>query len=155
MVNLVERGPTAAPAPCLGITEACSQFGISLRAIRFYESSGLVAPKRINGQRVYFASDQRCLALIVRLKQIGCSLAEIRQLLRLLGLPRSCAACVPAPTTAQTESAISDLELRRDHVDAMLAELRRIRRQAARALSGHRNATAGSTREARRLHEGT
>ena len=31
-----------------GITELCKEFGITLRALRFYEDKGLLAPRRVN-----------------------------------------------------------------------------------------------------------
>ncbi|MDE2395292.1 MAG: MerR family DNA-binding transcriptional regulator, partial [Burkholderiales bacterium] len=34
-----------------GITELCREFGITLRAIRFYEDKGLLEPRRVNGAR--------------------------------------------------------------------------------------------------------
>jgi hypothetical protein len=36
-----------------GITELCEQFSVSPRALRFYEDKDLLAPRRINGTRVY------------------------------------------------------------------------------------------------------
>jgi hypothetical protein len=30
-----------------GITELCKEFGITLRALRFYEDKGLLAPRRV------------------------------------------------------------------------------------------------------------
>ena len=36
-----------------GITELCREFGITLRAIRFYEDKGLLQPRRINGSCLF------------------------------------------------------------------------------------------------------
>ena len=68
-----------------GITELCKEFAISPRAIRFYEDKGLLAPRRINGTRVYTRRDRARLQLILRAKAIGSSLAEIKHYLDLYG----------------------------------------------------------------------
>ena len=36
-----------------GITELCTEFGISPLAIRFYEDKALLAPRRLNGTRLH------------------------------------------------------------------------------------------------------
>jgi DNA-binding transcriptional MerR regulator len=113
---------------CFGIVETCRRFGISLRAVRHYEALGLLSPRRIDGARVYGAGDLHALALILRFKAIGCSLAEIRQYLRPYGLPAPRATCDPARAVAEVEEAMGALARRRDHIDAMLVELRVIRR---------------------------
>ena len=41
-----------------GITELCKEFDISPRALRFYEDKGLLAPRRVNGTRVYTRRDR-------------------------------------------------------------------------------------------------
>ena len=46
-----------------GIAELCAEFGITLRAIRFYEDKGLLAPRRINGTRVYTRKDRQIQSL--------------------------------------------------------------------------------------------
>ena len=68
-----------------GITELCREFGISLRALRFYEDKGLLSPRRINGARVYTRRDRARLALILRAKAIGSPLSEIKRYLDLYG----------------------------------------------------------------------
>ena len=60
-----------------GITELCNEFGITLRALRFYEDKGLLAPRRINGARVYTRRDRARLALILRAKAIGSPLIAV------------------------------------------------------------------------------
>jgi DNA-binding transcriptional MerR regulator len=72
-------------AELFGITELCREFGITLRALRFYEDKGLLTPRRINGARVYTRRDRARLALILRAKAIGTPLAEIKNYLDLYG----------------------------------------------------------------------
>ena len=72
-------------AELFGITELCREFGITLRTIRFYEDKDLLKPRRINGTRVYTRRDRARLALILRSKAIGASLAEIKHYLDLYG----------------------------------------------------------------------
>ena len=58
---------------------------MTLRALRFYEDKGLLAPRRVNGTRVYTRRDRARLALILRAKAIGSPLAEIKHYLDLYG----------------------------------------------------------------------
>jgi len=61
------------------ISEFSVLFGISTRAIRFYETKQLLNPKRVGGNRVYDHSDEVRLTLILRAKRLGFSLADIRE----------------------------------------------------------------------------
>lgn len=61
------------------ITELSVFFGITARAIRFYETKELLTPKRVGGNRVYTHSDKVRLTLILRAKRLGFSLADIRE----------------------------------------------------------------------------
>ena len=66
-----------------GITELCKEFGISPRALRFYEDKGLLAPARDGLNRVYSYRDHARLRLILRGKRVGLALAEIGEILDL------------------------------------------------------------------------
>jgi DNA-binding transcriptional MerR regulator len=109
-----------------GITELCREFGVTLRALRFYEDKGLLAPRRINGTRVYTRRDRARLALILRAKAIGSSLAEIKHYLDLYGDHGEGRAQQLNFVITRTDAAIAELEARRAHIDATLAELRLI-----------------------------
>lgn len=109
-----------------GITELCREFGITLRALRFYEDKGLLAPRRINGTRVYTRRDRARLALILRAKAIGSSLAEIKHYLDLYGDHGEGRAQQLNYVITRTDAAIAELEAKRAHIDATLAELRLI-----------------------------
>ena len=61
------------------VTELANLLGITPRAIRFYESKGLVSPRRAGTTRVYNYRDRGRLQIILRGKRLGFSLAEIRE----------------------------------------------------------------------------
>lgn len=118
-----------------GIAELCAEFGITLRTIRFYETKGLLAPRRIGGTRVYTRRDRARLALILRSKAIGASLAEIKHYLDLYGTRGEGRVQQLRFVVERTDAAIRDLEARRAHIDATLAELRVINASAQQALA--------------------
>lgn len=115
-----------------GIAEIAAEFGISTRTIRFYETKGLLSPRRINGARVLSRRDRARLVLILRAKAIGSSLAEIKQYLDLYGAHGEGRATQLKFVIDRTEAAIADLEARRDNIQTTLAELRLINRISRR-----------------------
>ena len=117
-----------------GITELCKEFDISARAIRFYEDKGLLAPRRVNGTRVYTRRDRARLSLILRAKAIGSSLAEIKHYLDLYGTHGEGRAVQMKYVLDRTNKAIAELEQKRAHIDASLAELRIINATVKRGL---------------------
>ena len=123
-------------AELFGITELCREFGISPRAIRFYEDKGLLAPRRVNGTRVYTRRDRARLSLILRAKAIGSSLAEIKHYLDLYGAHGEGRAVQMKYVLDRTSKAIAELEQKRAHIDAALAELRVINASVKRSLEG-------------------
>ena len=117
-----------------GITELCREFGITLRTIRFYEDKGLLAPRRVNGTRVYTRRDRARLALILRSKAIGAPLAEIKHYLDLYGAHGEGRVQQLRFVVERTDAAIADLERKRAHIEASLAELRVINATARKQL---------------------
>lgn len=65
------------------ISDLSSEFGVTARALRFYEDEGLIAPERIGLTRIYSKRDRARLAWIMRAKNVGFSLAEIRDMIDL------------------------------------------------------------------------
>src|SRR5260370_18442618 len=49
-----------------GIGDLCEEFCVSPRTLRFYETKGLLSPRRINGLRVHTRPDPPRLALMLR-----------------------------------------------------------------------------------------
>lgn len=109
-----------------GIAELSRAFGVSARAIRFYEDKGLLSPRRVNGGRVYTRRDRARLALILRAKAIGSTLAEIRHYLDLYGTRGEGRAQQLRFVLQRTDAEIAKLEQKRTHIETTLAELRLI-----------------------------
>lgn len=65
------------------IGELCDEYGVTARALRFYEDEELIAPERRGTQRLYLDRDRARLAWILRGKRVGLSLAEIKEMLDL------------------------------------------------------------------------
>lgn len=68
------------------IAELSAEFGITPRALRFYEERGLIAPNRHGAQRIYSARDRIRLHWIERAKSVGFSLDEAGEMLDLYDL---------------------------------------------------------------------
>jgi len=71
------------------IADLAKEFGISTRAIRFYESKGLLSPERVGGTRVFRRRDRARLILILRGKSLGFSLRNIGEYLSLYDTDRA------------------------------------------------------------------
>lgn len=65
------------------ISELAHEFGITTRAIRFYEDRGMLSPKREGQKRIYSPADRTRLKLILRGKRIGLSLEESFEIIQL------------------------------------------------------------------------
>ena len=103
------------------IGELSAAFGLSPRAIRFYEDQGLLAPERAGTQRVYTKRDRARLQLILRGKRLGFSLADIRAFLDLYDADRG--KQMPM-TLTRTRARIRELEQQLEDITITLAELR-------------------------------
>ena len=66
----------------LSIGQACEKAGLSARTVRYYEEIGLLegVRRRAGGRRVYGANDLERLRFIQRLKALGLTLGEIKEL---------------------------------------------------------------------------
>jgi len=66
----------------LAIAEVCERTGLSPRTVRYYEEMGLLPDvrRRSSGRRVYGGDELERLGFISRLKALGLSLSEIREL---------------------------------------------------------------------------
>jgi DNA-binding transcriptional MerR regulator len=104
------------------ISEVSLEFGVTLRALRFYENKGMIAPERRGSARFYSAADRERLAAIVAGKKLGFSLAEIA---RMVGAPNAGGSDLDL-SELQCREQIAVLEEQKRSIEAALVELRRI-----------------------------
>lgn len=102
----------------MSIRQMSDAFGVTARALRFYEASGLLAPLRKGQTRLYSKSDRARLKLILRGKRFGFSLDQIREILELYN-PED-------KNIAQTEQALATgrerlADMKRQHAELALA----------------------------------
>ncbi len=117
-----------APIPSLpdrenfSITDLAAEFGVTARALRFYEDEGLIAPERRGTARIYSHRDRARLAWILRGKRVGFSLAEIREMIDLydIGDGRHTQRAV---TIERCRARIATLDAQKRDIDAAIEEL--------------------------------
>ena len=68
------------------ISDLTAEFGVTARALRFYEEEGLIAPARAGLARIYSKRDRARLAWLLRAKNVGFSLTEIKEMIDLYDL---------------------------------------------------------------------
>tara|TARA_R110000751_G_scaffold107645_8_gene203977 strand:- start:64209 stop:64658 length:450 start_codon:yes stop_codon:yes gene_type:complete len=74
----------------LSIGQLASRTGLSVSAIRFYETQGLIAAERnAGGQRRFLRSDIRRLSFVLIAQQFGFTIEQIRTQLQLLPQERT------------------------------------------------------------------
>jgi len=114
----------ALPERTWTITELAEEFGLTPRALRFYEEAGLLAPSRKGTARVYGRRDRARLALTVQAKALGFSIADIRDLVDLYDHADG-GAVQRRAALAKCHEQVLLLERQRAEIDATLAELAR------------------------------
>jgi DNA-binding transcriptional MerR regulator len=105
------------------IGEFAREAGVTLRALRFYQSKGLLSPQRNGNARVFGGEDRARLKLIQQGKRLGFTLYEIREMLA--ARARGCINKLPISRKKCVEQ-IKLLEHQRRDLEKALAELRQI-----------------------------
>ena len=109
------------------IADLAREFGISTRAIRFYEAKGLLSPERVGATRIFRRRDRARLILILRGKRLGFSLRDISDYLSLYDANRSQQVQL---LTAKIDERLVSLEAQLEDLQTTISELREIRKLA-------------------------
>ena len=114
--------PDALERETFTISDLSTEFGVTARALRFYEDEGLIAPRRAGLTRIYSKRDRARLAWLIRARNVGFSLAEIRELIDLYDLGDGRAE-QRRTTIVRCREKIAALEAQRADLDSSIHEL--------------------------------
>ena len=106
------------------ISELAREFGITPRALRFYEDKDMLHPARDGMTRVYSHRDRARVTIIVRMKRLGLPLADIREILDLYGLGDNQRA-QKRKTLEKFRKQVQEFEDQREDIEGALVELRK------------------------------
>lgn len=102
----------------VSIRDVCDLYGLTPRAVRYYEQQGLIAPIRDRqGHRRYDETARICLGHIAQFRRAGLALEDIREILADKDL--SWPACALSKLSAQ----LASLERRRAEVQELMHTL--------------------------------
>jgi DNA-binding transcriptional MerR regulator len=116
------------------IADLAREFGISTRAIRFYETKGLLTPERVGSTRVFRRRDRARLILILRGKRLGFSLRDISEYLSLYEADRTQRAQVNL-LVEMVDQRVDMLEQQLADLQTTIGELREIKKLATERLA--------------------
>jgi DNA-binding transcriptional MerR regulator len=119
---------TPATTDLFSVTELANELGITPRAIRFYETKGLIKPQRAGTTRVYTYRDKARMQLILRGKRLGFTLADIREYLELYDIDPSQSKQLKLLLEV-VERRIFELEQQREDLETTLVELHEMRQE--------------------------
>lgn len=120
----VKRPPAPVPERAYTISQLAREFGVTPRALRFYEDKDLLHPARDGLTRLYSPRDRARLRLILQGKRIGLSLNDIRELLELYDLEDGQRAQMRA-SLEKFRRQVVDLEAQKQDIENALGELQK------------------------------
>ena len=118
------------------ISELGREFGITTRAIRFYEDKQLLSPTRNGQRRVYSRADRTRLKLLLRGKRLGWPLEEIRAVLNMYDASEDGEFQQLEYTCQKGSQRREHLEQQRKDIDAALEDLDHIQARCESHMAG-------------------
>lgn len=104
------------------IKQTVKKLGVSSRALRYYETRGMLQPRKIGGIRYFDEVQRERILQILRGKQLGFSLTEIKGL-----LDRSGDDSASAKTQAFLDAQIRFLNQKKAEIEDALSQLAELR----------------------------
>lgn len=123
-ISPASKSVSAADTRTFSISELAREFGVTARALRFYEDKDLLHPTRDGMTRVYSNRDRARLTLIVRGKRVGLPLADIREILDLYTIGGDQRAQLRT-TLDKFRKQVVELESQKTDIETSLEELRK------------------------------
>ena len=102
------------------IGDLAREFGVTLRSLRFYEDRGLLNPVREGLLRLYDGRDRTRLQVILKGKQLGFTLSEIRDMVG---------------DVSDNTAVVAELKLSKEQIHAQIEHLERQQSEIASALT--------------------
>jgi MerR family transcriptional regulator, repressor of the yfmOP operon len=130
--------PYAPETGALPIAKAAHQTGLSARTLRYYEELGLLpgVRRRAGGRRVYGKDEVERLRFITRLKTLGLSLAEIKELNAVYAIGGSTRAMLRR-LAELLDGHLADVDARIAELSTLRTEIRRYRDRIAKRADGN------------------
>ena len=122
LVAALVHTPDARNRERFTISELTQEFGVTARALRFYEDKGLIAPERHGLSRIYSLQDRARLAWLLRAKRVGFSLDEAREMIDLYNINDS-RATQRRVTLEKCSAKIDQLRRQQEDIEAQINEL--------------------------------
>jgi DNA-binding transcriptional MerR regulator len=129
------------------IGQLAREFDVTTRAIRFYESQGLLNPQREGQRRIYSRRDRTRLKLTLRGRRIGMTLAEIQEVFDLYDSSANGETRQLERFLRIVEEKRAELQRRRQDIDDALAELEETARRCRAFLAEKNGQSPGEAAE--------
>ena len=107
------------------VPELARELNLTERAIRFYESKGLLFPKRAGNTRIFNYKDRARLIIIRRAKKLGFSLKDIKKYLDLYDVDQGHDEQTKLALKGVRER-ITHLEDQKEEINIALSELKKL-----------------------------
>src|SRR5262245_18483355 len=122
------------------VSELAGEFGLRPQALRFYETRGLLSPKRAGNTRAYDYRDHARLTVIQKFRRLGFSLDEIAEYLAHYRPGRPNAEQY-RDGLQKIEFSLAELRRTRVEIEETISELEDMKRDAVARLKASKQST--------------
>ena len=117
-----------------GIQEVARELGVTMRALRFYEDKGLIAPQRVGTTRIYGRREVARVRLVLRGRRLGFTVREIKDFLDLYDADPAHVEQMRLFVTL-VRARLEELEQRKREIEQLIGELRHLDRETTEKLA--------------------
>jgi len=117
-----------------GIQEVAKELGVTMRALRFYEDKGLIAPQRVGTTRIYGKREVARIRLVLRGRRLGFTVREIKEFLDLYDADPEHVEQMRR-FSLRVRERLDELEHRKAALEETIGELRELERETRENLA--------------------